>query len=96
MLNLNYYNKFLYVEWQMAIKDTGFTEQFVPDSSLLECLRHTCRDYWNSSEGNLVSPITLLRQYQISPRQYQTIAISMRASLQEWDDIDNLLHTKVN
>lgn len=83
------------IEWQMVIKESDFSEQFYPNCSLLECLQHSCRDYWDSPEGHFLSPLSLYRKYQISSRQYQKVAISMRSSVQQWKDIDNLLFTKV-
>ncbi|XP_033207839.1 spermatogenesis-defective protein 39 homolog [Belonocnema kinseyi] len=89
---VNSYIKLL--EWQTAVKDTQFSAQLEVNSSIFECLEHTCRDHWDVSEGSLISPTTLLKQHHISPRQYEKVALKTRASLQAWDDIDQLLHIK--
>lgn len=85
----------LLLEWQTAVRDTQFSAQLEVNSSLLECLEHTCRDHWDAPEGSFISPTTLLKQHHISPRQYEKVALKTRASLQAWDDIDQLLHIKV-
>ncbi|XP_051162762.1 spermatogenesis-defective protein 39 homolog [Leptopilina boulardi] len=82
------------LEWQLDVKDTQLSKQLEVNSPLLKCLEHTCRDHWDSSEGNLISPTTLLKQHQISPRQYEKVALKTRATEEAWDDIDRLLHTK--
>ncbi|XP_024938760.1 spermatogenesis-defective protein 39 homolog isoform X2 [Cephus cinctus] len=82
------------LEWQKAVKDTGFTEALEMNSPVMECLRHACRDHWGASESSLWSPAMLLKQHTVSLRQYQKVALTTRAALQSWDDIDILLLTK--
>lgn len=41
-----------------------------------------------------MSPTNLSQQYDVSPRQYQKVALEVRAAAKEWDDIDRLLLTK--
>ncbi|XP_053972890.1 spermatogenesis-defective protein 39 homolog isoform X2 [Hylaeus volcanicus] len=81
------------LEWQMATKIDG-NEQIELNSSVLDCLRHACKSHWNLQEGSLMSPTTLSQQHNISPRQYQKVALEVRASVGEWDDVDRLLLTK--
>ncbi|XP_043251446.1 spermatogenesis-defective protein 39 homolog isoform X2 [Colletes gigas] len=82
------------LEWQMAVKKIDGNDEIELDSSVLECLRHACKGHWNLQEGSLMSPTILSHQHDISPRQYQKIALEVRASAGEWDDVDRLLLTK--
>ncbi|KAF7993157.1 hypothetical protein HCN44_005938 [Aphidius gifuensis] len=64
------------------------------DSSVLDCLRYSCKEHWSSSDDSIVSPFYLLHQHEITPRQYQKIALQSRISAQAWGDIDILLLSK--
>ena len=77
------------------MKNTQFDEVFEVNSSVLDCLRYACKDHYNAAAGALASPKMLSEQHNISPRQYQRVALKIRASMQEWADIDNLLLSKV-
>ncbi|XP_043288486.1 spermatogenesis-defective protein 39 homolog [Venturia canescens] len=89
---LNNYTKLL--RWQMALENRQVDEVFNLNSPVLDCLRYACKDHYNSPMGALASPKMLLKEHDISARQYQKVALKMRASLQEWNDIDNLLLSK--
>lgn len=86
---------FKLLEWKAALKNTKFHEDFEPNSSVLDCLRYSCRDHWGASEGDVVSPAMLLRQHEITPRQYQMVALECRVAANAWEDIDSLLLSKV-
>lgn len=60
----------------------------------MECLKLVCKDFWGVTETNIVSPLALVQNQDISSRQFEKVAIVTRASLQAWDDINNLLHKK--
>ncbi|XP_011505739.1 PREDICTED: spermatogenesis-defective protein 39 homolog [Ceratosolen solmsi marchali] len=82
------------LEWQKNFH-LKLSEPLKCNSSALECLRLTCKDYWGAKvENNSLSPLSLAQSQKISPRQYQKVAIVTRASVQAWDDIDALLHKK--
>lgn len=82
------------LEWQMAVKKLDGNEDIELNSSVLNCLKHTCKGHWNLSENTLMSPTILSQQHDVSPRQYQKVALEVRASAAEWDDVDRLLLTK--
>lgn len=79
----------------MAVKKLDGNEDIELNSSVLNCLKHTCKGHWNLSENTLMSPTILSQQHDVSPRQYQKVALEVRASAAEWDDVDRLLLTKV-
>ncbi|XP_076238832.1 spermatogenesis-defective protein 39 homolog [Calliopsis andreniformis] len=81
------------LEWQMAVKKLDGNEEVELNSSVLDCLRHTCKSQ-NVSEGTLMSPTILCQLHDISPRQYQKVALEVRASAGDWDNVDKLLLTK--
>ncbi|CAK9807211.1 Spermatogenesis-defective protein 39 homolog [Anthophora plagiata] len=82
------------LEWQIAVKKIDGNEDIELNSSVLNCLRHVCKAHWNLPEKTLMSPIILSQQHDVSPRQYQKVALEVRASANEWDDVDRLLLTK--
>nr|XP_034174101.1 spermatogenesis-defective protein 39 homolog isoform X2 [Osmia lignaria] len=82
------------LEWQTVVKKVDGNEEIELNSSVLDCLRHACKSHWNVAEGTLMSPTRLSQQHDISPRQYQKVALEVRTSAGEWDDIDKLLLTK--
>lgn len=82
------------LEWKAAVKNKKFNGDFEYDSSVLDCLRYLCKDHWSSSDDSIVSPLYLLHQHEITPRQYQKIALQSRISAQTWGDIDVLLLSK--
>ncbi|KZC13424.1 PREDICTED: spermatogenesis-defective protein 39 homolog [Dufourea novaeangliae] len=82
------------LEWQIAVKKIDGNEEIELNSSVLECLRHACKRHWNLPEGTLMSPQILSLQHDISPRQYQRVALEVRASAGAWDDVHRLLLTK--
>ncbi|XP_076172392.1 spermatogenesis-defective protein 39 homolog isoform X2 [Ptiloglossa arizonensis] len=82
------------LEWQMAMKKIDDDKQIELNSPVLKCLQHACKSHWNSQEGTLMSPAILSQQHDISPRQYQKVALEVRASAGEWSDVDQLLLTK--
>lgn len=79
----------------MAVKKIDGNEDVELNSSVLACLRHVCKGHWDLPEGTLMSPTILSQQHNVSPRQYQKVALEVRASAGEWDDVDRLLLTKV-
>lgn len=82
------------LEWQKIAKVVEGNEEIELNSSVLDCLRHACKGHWDLPEGKLMSPTNLSQQYDVSPRQYQKVALEVRAAAKEWDDIDRLLLTK--
>ncbi|XP_046616432.1 spermatogenesis-defective protein 39 homolog [Neodiprion virginianus] len=82
------------LEWQVAVKATEFSKPLDIHSSVLDCLQNACQHHWNASEGSLVSPTNLSKQHDVSPRQYQCVALTTRASMQAWDDIESIVLTK--
>ncbi|KOX71731.1 Spermatogenesis-defective protein 39 like protein [Melipona quadrifasciata] len=82
------------LEWQKIAKVAEGNEEIELNSSVLDCLRHACKSHWDLPEGKLMSPTNLSQQYDVSPRQYQKVALEVRATAKEWDDIDRLLLTK--
>jgi len=88
------YRKLL--EWQMAIKQKKNDEEFTLNSSVLESLRHACKHHYNTPNDFVtMSPTTLSRDHDISPRLYQKVILQVKAACGGWDDIDRLLLTKV-
>ncbi|KAJ8686669.1 hypothetical protein QAD02_022463 [Eretmocerus hayati] len=81
------------LEWQKSLQ-VKLGEPLKTNAPVLECLRLTCKEFWGVPENNSLSPLWLVQDQEISPRQFQKIAITTRASLQAWDDIDILLHKK--
>ncbi|XP_078043042.1 spermatogenesis-defective protein 39 homolog isoform X2 [Augochlora pura] len=86
------YIKFL--EWQTTIRKIHGNEELELNTSVLDCLRHVSKGHWNSPEGILMSPVILSQVHNISPRQYQKVALEVRASAGEWEEVDGLLLTK--
>ncbi|XP_033327898.1 spermatogenesis-defective protein 39 homolog [Megalopta genalis] len=86
------YIKFL--EWQTTVRKIHGNEELELNTSVLECLRHVSKGHWNLPEGTLMSPEILSQVHNISPRQYQKVALEVRASAGEWEDVDGLLLTK--
>ncbi|XP_043515403.1 spermatogenesis-defective protein 39 homolog [Frieseomelitta varia] len=82
------------LEWQTIAKVVDGNEEIELNSSVLDCLRHACKGHWDLPEGKLMSPTNLSQQYDVSPRQYQKVALEVRAAIKEWGDIDRLLLTK--
>ncbi|XP_076763004.1 spermatogenesis-defective protein 39 homolog isoform X2 [Xylocopa sonorina] len=82
------------LEWQMAVKKIVGNENIELNSSVLDCLRHACKGHWNLPEGTLITPTILSQQHDVSPRQYQKVALEVKALANEWDEIDKLLLTK--
>ena len=82
------------LEWQTVVTKIDGNEELELNSSVLECLRHACKVHYNLPEDTLRSPLILSQQHDISPRQYQKVALEVRASAGEWDDVDRLLLTK--
>ncbi|XP_014218209.1 spermatogenesis-defective protein 39 homolog isoform X2 [Copidosoma floridanum] len=81
------------LEWQKHAQNK-LIEPFKANLPALEYLRLTCKDFWGVTETNAVSPLALAQNQDISPRQFEKVAIVTRASVHAWDDIDNLLHKK--
>lgn len=77
----------------MAVKKLDGNEDIELNSSVLNCLKHACKGHL--SENTLMSPTILSQQHDVSPKQYQKVALEVRASAAEWDDVDQLLLTKV-
>ncbi|XP_076395495.1 spermatogenesis-defective protein 39 homolog isoform X3 [Megachile rotundata] len=82
------------LEWQMVVKKVEGNEDIELNSSVLDCLRYACSNHWNVPEGTLISPAILSQQHEISPRQYQKVALEVRTAAGEWEDVDKLLLTK--
>ncbi|XP_012263968.2 spermatogenesis-defective protein 39 homolog [Athalia rosae] len=82
------------LEWQVAVKATELSEPLKMHSSVLDCLQHACQHHWGASDGAVVSAANLSKEHAVSPRQFQSVALSTRASLQAWDDVEALLLTK--
>jgi len=88
------YRKLL--EWQMAIKQKKNDEELPLNSSILESLRYACKRHCNTpNDFVMISPTTLSRDHNISPKLYQKVALQVKAACGGWDDIDRLLLTKV-
>lgn len=88
------YRKLL--EWQMAVKHKKNDEELVLNSSVLESLRFACKHHCNTPNDFVtMSPTTLSRDHDISPRLYQKVSLQVKAACSGWDDIDRLLLTKV-
>lgn len=84
------------LEWQIAINQKKDNEEFPLNSSIRESLHYACKHHYNTPNTFVaISPITLSRDHDISPRLYQKIAIQVKAAYGGWDDIDRLLLTKV-
>ncbi|XP_063976175.1 spermatogenesis-defective protein 39 homolog [Diachasmimorpha longicaudata] len=82
------------LEWKTALKNTKLLEDFKPNSSVLDCLRYSCREHYGASDGTLVAPAMLDHQHEISPRQYQKVALEARVGVKAWEDVDGLLLSK--
>ncbi|XP_049954538.1 spermatogenesis-defective protein 39 homolog [Schistocerca serialis cubense] len=79
------------LEWQQAVSSN---ENNIINNSVLDSLAYVCKHYWDEPKGNLFSPLTLCQQHGISEKQFQWTALTVRASLHAWDDIEALLFTK--
>lgn len=83
------------LEWQMAIKHKKNDEELPLNSSILESLRYACKYHCNTPNDFVtLSPTTLSRDHDISPRLYQKVVLQVKAACGGWDDIDRLLLTK--
>ncbi|XP_066600718.1 spermatogenesis-defective protein 39 homolog [Prorops nasuta] len=90
-LFVQHYIKLL--EWQAAARLTENGRSLEINSSVLESLSLTCKEFWDSGESAF-SPTALSQQHEIPPVQYQKVALTVRASVSAWDDIDRILLTK--
>lgn len=80
----------------MVIKQKKDDEGLALNSSVLESLHYACKYYCSTPDNFVViSPKTLSRDHDISPRLYQKVALQVKATCGAWDDIDHLLLTKV-
>ncbi|KAG7200250.1 hypothetical protein KM043_017722 [Ampulex compressa] len=82
------------LEWQIAVKKTGSSDELELNSSVIDCLRCACKNHWDAPAGSLMSPVTLSQQHDISPRQYQKTVLEVRALCGDWDNVDRLLLAK--
>jgi len=83
------------LEWQMVIKQKKNNEELPLNSSVLESLRYACKHHCNTPDDFVtLSPTTLSRDHDISPRLYQKVTLQVKAACGGWDDIDRLLLTK--
>jgi len=83
------------LEWQMAIKQKKNDEELPLNSSVLESLRYACKYHCNTPNDFVtMSPTTLSRDHDISPRLYQKVTLQVKAACGGWEDIDRLLLTK--
>ncbi|XP_031838212.1 spermatogenesis-defective protein 39 homolog [Nomia melanderi] len=82
------------LEWQITVKKLDGNEDLEVNASVLESLRHVYKDHRSLPEGTLMSPQILSQVHDISPRQYQKVALEVKASAGEWDDVDELFLTK--
>ncbi|EFN76896.1 Uncharacterized protein C14orf133 [Harpegnathos saltator] len=83
------------LEWQMTIKQKKDNEGLALNSSVLESLQYACKYHCSTPENFVViSPTTVSRDHDVSPRLYQKISLQVKATSASWDDIDRLLLTK--
>ncbi|XP_014489093.1 PREDICTED: spermatogenesis-defective protein 39 homolog [Dinoponera quadriceps] len=83
------------LEWQIMIKQKKDNEGLALNSSVLESLHYACKYHCSTPDNFVViSPTTLSREHDISPRLYQKVALQVKATCGAWDDIDRLLLTK--
>ena len=83
------------LEWQMAIKQKNDNEDLPLNSSIRESLHYACKHHCNTPNTFVaISPTTLSRDHDISPRLYQKVTLQVKAADGGWDDIDRLLLTK--
>ncbi|KAH0948002.1 hypothetical protein HN011_010085 [Eciton burchellii] len=82
------------LEWQMAIKQRSDSEELLFNSSLLESLHYACKYHSNAPDNSIISPTMLSRDHDISPKQYEKVALQVKAACSEWNDVDRLLLTK--
>lgn len=82
------------LEWQIAVKQKKDNEELPLNSSLLESLHYTCKNYSNTPDNSVMSPTMLSREHDISPKLYQKVTLQVKAACGGWDDIDRLLLTK--
>jgi hypothetical protein len=84
------------LEWQLAM--AGADAEVAKDvlgQPVLSSLAYTCQHHWREPRGSPSSPLTLSQQQGVSDRQFQWTALTVQASKHSWDDIEELLITKV-
>ncbi|BFZ07651.1 hypothetical protein BsWGS_10690 [Bradybaena similaris] len=64
------------------------------DMPVVTTLYYCCLYHYDLSETNLASPEAIRKRHQISEKQYVWTAVSARAKLRQWKDIEALLTTK--
>jgi len=79
----------------MAIKQRSDSEELLFNSSLLESLHYACKYHGNAPDNSIISPTMLSRDHDISPKQYEKVALQVKAACSEWNNVDRLLLTKV-
>ena len=96
------YDKSLYnyelnlLEWQIAVKQKKGNDESPLNSSVLESLYYAYKHHCDTPDNFvMMSPATLSREHDISPKLYQKADIQVKASCSGWEDIDRLLLTKV-
>ncbi|XP_029158814.1 spermatogenesis-defective protein 39 homolog [Nylanderia fulva] len=83
------------LEWQMTVKHNKDNEELPLNSSIRESLHYACKHHCNTPNTFVtISPTTLSRDHDISPRLHQKVALQVKAAHGKWDDIDRLLLTK--
>uniref|UniRef100_A0A1B6DLI8 Vps16 C-terminal domain-containing protein n=3 Tax=Clastoptera arizonana TaxID=38151 RepID=A0A1B6DLI8_9HEMI len=75
-----------FLEWQ---DETG-----IKGDSVIDCLSQACHKHWSEAKGIPTSPLTLTNQQNISDKQFQWTAVTARAELKAWGDVENLFIAK--
>lgn len=91
-------NYIILMEWQIFEKSTGGPETTkLIDSSVLESLYYTCSKHkWGetTSSNSPTTPQRFVEMYQISPAQFEWIALNERGKSQAWRDVESLFEKK--
>ncbi|XP_026323042.1 spermatogenesis-defective protein 39 homolog [Hyposmocoma kahamanoa] len=64
------------------------------NKSTLYCLAYCCLHHWHEGAGNITSPLTLCQRHQVSPIQYDWVALNVHAKAGKWDIVESFFTKK--
>jgi VPS33B-interacting protein in polarity and apical restriction len=89
----NYINLLEFQLSEKAIGHNGAAE--IVNKSVLQTLHYVCGRYkWGSDEKSPENPLIFSEIYQVTPAQYQWLAVNERGQKQAWRDVEMLFEKK--
>lgn len=76
-------------EWQKTVNPDLFRK------SAIESLTYACQHHWNDQKSITSNPSHLVKELGLTEKQLQWSTVKGRAAKKSWDDIENLIITKV-